>query len=143
MLIHYLRRRTLERCLAGHHLPERHTERIEIRANVYLDAGELLRTGELRCPAKAPGVEIAAAADASGAGLASPRSMILAVTVLPSSTLTMMLLGLISRWTRFRLCTAARPAAACVTISSASFTSSRPERLIRFSSVSPSTNSIA
>src|SRR5271165_6559748 len=83
-------------------------------------------------PAKAPGVEIAAAADASGAGLASPRSMILAVTVLPSSTLTMMLLGLISRWTRFRLCTAARPAAVCVTISSASFTSSRPERLIRF-----------
>ena len=35
MLIHYLRGRTLERCLAGHHLPERHTERIEIRTDVY------------------------------------------------------------------------------------------------------------
>src|SRR5262249_1729581 len=34
-------------------------------------------------PAKAPGVEITASAGASGAGLASPRSMILAVTMLP------------------------------------------------------------
>ena len=39
-------------------------------------------------PVKAPGVEIAASAGVSGAGLASPRSMILAVTVFPSSTLT-------------------------------------------------------
>ena len=55
MLIHYLRGRTLERCLAGHHLPERHTERIEIRTNVYLDACELLRTGKLRCTGKSSG----------------------------------------------------------------------------------------
>ena len=48
-------------------------------------------------PAKAPGVEIAASAGASGAGFASPRSMIFAVTAPPSSKLTMMLLGLMSR----------------------------------------------
>ena len=59
-------------------------------------------------PAKAPGVEIAARSRPVIAGLAKPRSMIFAVTLLPSSTLTMMLLGLMSRWTRFRLCTAAK-----------------------------------
>jgi hypothetical protein len=42
----------------------------------------------------------------------------------------MMLLGLMSRWTRFRLCTAAKPEATCVVIWSANFTSSRPERLM-------------
>ncbi len=57
---------------------------------------------------------------------ASPRSMILAVTVPPSSILTMMLLGLMSRWTSFCLWIAANPPATCVAISSANFTSSRP-----------------
>ena len=47
-------RLALERCLAGHHLPERHTERIEIRTDVRADSGELLGTGKLRCPGKAP-----------------------------------------------------------------------------------------
>ena len=48
-------------------------------------------------PAKAPGVEIAASVGAPGAGFASPRSMIFAVTAPPSSKLTMMLFGLTSR----------------------------------------------
>ena len=55
MLIHYLRGRTLKRCLAGHHLPERHPERIEVGTNVYLDACELFRTGKLRCTGKSSG----------------------------------------------------------------------------------------
>ena len=40
-------------------------------------------------------------------------------------------------------CTAANPAATCATTSSANFTSTRPERLMKCSRVSPSTNSIA
>ena len=40
-------------------------------------------------------------------------------------------------------CTAANPAATCAAISRASFTSSRPERLMRVCRVSPSTNSMA
>src|SRR6202040_844797 len=144
MLKHYLRGRTLERCLAGHHLPERHTEGIKIRTNVHAASGELLGTGKLGVPAKPPGVEIAACeADSFIVAFAKPRSIIFAVLQAPSITLTMMLVGLMSRCTRLCSCTAARPAATCVVISSASFTSSRLERLMRFSSVSPSTNSIA
>src|SRR5271165_6709277 len=134
MLIHHLSWGAPEHCMAGHHLPEHHAQRVQVRADVHAHSGE---------PAKAPGIEIAASLGASGAGLARPRSMILAVTVLPSSTLTMMLLGLMSRWTSFCLWTAAKPAATCVVISSASFASSRLKRLMRLSNVSPSTNSIA
>jgi hypothetical protein len=41
------------------------------------------------------------------------------------------------------LCTAAKPTPTCFVISRASFTSSGPKRLIRLSTVCPSTNSIA
>ena len=98
MLIHHLSRGTPEHRMAGHHLQERTTPN-EYRSErmstpTPANCSGLANSG---VPAKAPGVEIAASAGASGAGLASPRSMILAVTVLPSSTLTMMLLGLMSR----------------------------------------------
>jgi hypothetical protein len=94
-------------------------------------------------PANAPGDEMPALEADSSTVFARPRSIILAVTPLSSFNLTMMLVGLISRWTRCCSLTAANPAATCVAISSASFTSSRPDRLMSFSSVSPSTNSIA
>ncbi len=55
MLIHDLGGGASEGRLAGHHLPERHAERIEIRTNVYADSGELLGTGKLRCTGKGPG----------------------------------------------------------------------------------------
>ena len=83
--------------MAGHRLPEHHAKRVQVRAEVRADAANCSGLANSGVPAKAPGVEIAASAGASGAGLASPRSMILAITVLPSSTLTMMLLGLMSR----------------------------------------------
>ena len=55
---------------------------------------------------------------------ASPRSIIFAIGPLPSSKLTIMLAGLMSRWTSPFLCTAARPAATCAAMFSANFTSS-------------------
>ena len=52
MLRHHLGGRTLEYCMAGHHLPEHHAQRVEIRADVHANAGELLRTSELRSTSK-------------------------------------------------------------------------------------------
>ena len=57
--------------MAGHYLPEHHAKGVQVRSDVYANSGELLRAGELRGPAKAPGVEIAASAGASAAGLAN------------------------------------------------------------------------
>jgi hypothetical protein len=48
-------------------------------------------------PTKPPGIEMAVLEPGSLTALASPRSMIFAVTAPPSSKLTMMLLGLMSR----------------------------------------------
>ena len=59
MLIHYPRGRTLEWGLAGHHLPERYTERIEIRADADLQSRELLGAGNILRSHNAPGIEIA------------------------------------------------------------------------------------
>ena len=41
--------------LAGHHVPERHAKRVQIRADVHANSRELLRTGKLGCPGKSPG----------------------------------------------------------------------------------------
>ena len=62
-------------------------------------------------PTNAPGDEIPASEADSSSVFARPRSIIFAVTLAPSFTLTMMLVGLMSRWTRFCSCTAAKPAA--------------------------------
>src|SRR6516162_5290146 len=97
MLIHHLSRGTLEYCLAGQHLPEHHAQRVQVRAKSTPTPANCSGLANSGVPAKAPGVEIADSAGASGAGFASPRSMILAVTVPSSSRLTMMLLGLMSR----------------------------------------------
>src|ERR1700730_18676394 len=68
-------------------------------------------------PAKAPGVEIAACeADSFIVAFAKPRSITFAVLQAPSITLTMMLVGLMSRCTRLCSCTAARPGAPCVSV---------------------------
>ena len=87
-------------------------------------------------PTKAPSVEIGALERDSSITFASPRSMIFAV-ILPSARLTMMLVGLMSRCTRFWFWMAVNPAATCATISSAKSVSNFPQRLISFSSVSP------
>jgi NAD(P)-dependent dehydrogenase (short-subunit alcohol dehydrogenase family) len=52
MLIHHLSGSTSEWCLAGHHLPEHHAQRVEIRADVHANAGELLRASKLGCSGK-------------------------------------------------------------------------------------------
>src|SRR5262249_51115753 len=55
MLVHQLSRRTPEWCFARQHLPQRYTQRIEIRANVHVDPRKLLRTSLLGCTSEAPG----------------------------------------------------------------------------------------
>ena len=55
--------------MAGYHLPEHHAQRIQVRADIHANAGELLRTSELRCTRKSSGTEIAASAGASGSPL--------------------------------------------------------------------------
>ena len=52
MLIHHLRRETPEHRMTGHHLPEHHAQRVQVRADVQVNSGELLRFSELRCTGK-------------------------------------------------------------------------------------------
>src|SRR5260370_5026369 len=55
MLIHHLSRGSLEQRTPGHHLPDHHAQRIQVRADVYADSCKLLGTGKLWGPGKAPG----------------------------------------------------------------------------------------
>src|SRR5580693_4015415 len=54
MLMHHLTRRAQEWRLAGHHYPERYAKRVEVRADVHANSRELLRTRKLGCPDKCP-----------------------------------------------------------------------------------------
>src|SRR5262245_14682260 len=101
MLIHHLSRRTSEWCLASHHCPEGYAKRVQIRADVHTNAPKLLGTRKLGGPDKCPGDEIPASEAGSSSAFARPRSIILAVTPRSSFNLTIMFVGLISRWTRF------------------------------------------
>src|SRR5580693_2243849 len=101
MLIHHLSGGTSEWRLASHHFPERYAKRVQIRTDVHANSRELLRTGKLRCPSKCPGDEIPASEADSSSAFARPRSIIFVVTLCSSFKLTMMFVGLISRWTRF------------------------------------------
>ena len=56
--------------MAGQH-PHNHAQRVQVRADVHANSGELLGLANSGVPAKAPGVEIAASAGPSGAGLAA------------------------------------------------------------------------
>jgi hypothetical protein len=55
MLLHYLGRGTPEYHMSGEHLPKRRAERVQIRADVDPDSGELLRTRELGGTSKRSG----------------------------------------------------------------------------------------
>src|SRR5271166_6478269 len=52
MLIHHLTRGAPEWRSAGHHLPERHAERVKIRTGVQGESGELFGTSKFRCSDK-------------------------------------------------------------------------------------------
>src|SRR5208337_581636 len=101
MLIHHLSGRTSEWCLASHHYPERYSKRVQIRTDVHANAPKLLGTRKLGVPTNAPGDEIPASEADSSSVFAKPRSIIFAVTPRSSCNLTIMFVGLISRWTRF------------------------------------------
>src|SRR6516162_3899777 len=55
MLMHHFTRRAPEWLLARQHLPERHTERVQVRADVNGHSCELLRAGELWGSSKGTG----------------------------------------------------------------------------------------
>src|SRR6516162_4111321 len=55
MLMHHFTRRASEWRLARHHLPERHAERVQVRADVNGHSGELLRAGKLWGSSKGTG----------------------------------------------------------------------------------------
>src|SRR6516225_396135 len=55
MLVHYLSHRTPEWRFACEHLPQRYTQRIEIRADVHIDPRQLLRTSILGCTSELTG----------------------------------------------------------------------------------------
>ena len=59
VLVHHLGGCASERRLAGQHLPKRRAERVQVRADIDLHSRELLGTGKIRRPTKAPGIEIA------------------------------------------------------------------------------------
>src|SRR6516225_6649030 len=47
MLIHHLSSGTPEHHMAGHHLPEDRAQRVEVRADVHANSGELFGTSKL------------------------------------------------------------------------------------------------
>src|SRR6516162_6666902 len=96
MLVHHLSGHASEWCLASHHYPECYPKRVQIRADVHPTPPNCSGLANSGVPAKPPGAEIADSGAASATPLASPRSIIFAVTPPPSSKLTMMLLGLMS-----------------------------------------------
>src|SRR3974390_1566200 len=55
MLVHYLGGRTLERCLADQHLPQRNAKGVEIGTDIQADSRKLLGTSELGCSCKCAG----------------------------------------------------------------------------------------
>src|SRR5271166_6270980 len=73
MLIHHLSRGTPEHRMAGHHLPEHHAQRVEVGADVHANAGELLRTSELRCTSKSSGSRNRSFSGRVGCGLCQPK----------------------------------------------------------------------
>ena len=143
VLVHQLGGGTSERHPANQHLPKRYAKRVQVRTDVQPTPANCSGLANSGVPAKAPGDEIAASEAGSSSRLRQTEVDNFRRYRPSSFNLTMILVGLISRCTRFCSCTAAKPAATCVAISSANFASSRPERLMSFSSVSPSTNSIA
>src|SRR5271165_6432280 len=50
MLIHHLNRGASERRLTSQHLPKRHAQRVQVRADVHANSGELFGAGELWGP---------------------------------------------------------------------------------------------
>ena len=86
-----------ERHLTCQHLPERNTQRVEIRTDIHLSPVACSGLANSGVPAKAPLAEIVVCAPASSITSATPRSMILTLTAPSSSKLTMILLGLMSR----------------------------------------------
>ena len=94
-------------------------------------------------PAKAPGIEIAASAGRVSRGLASPRSMILAVTVLSSFDTHHDIAWFDIPVDELLLVNCSQTGGDLGRDFQRQLYLDRPERLMRFASVSPSTNSIA
>ena len=132
LLAHHLRHRAGERRLPGEHVPERHAERIDVRAHVDFLFLELLRAGEVRRADEAAHAERGRRPRRRGAGQDFGEAEVddLGARVRRPRCTSMRFAGLMSRWTSPCCCAALSARATCAVMRSATSGRSGPWRLM-------------